>query len=103
MKKTITILLALLMVLSLAACGGGSQTANTPEPAATAEPTPEIPETNEIDKFTSTTWINLYSGSELFLLADNTMSLGESKGTWEYEDNIITLNYETRFIYTIDN
>ena len=39
MKKVIVLILALMMVLSLAACGGGSQTANTP--AATAEPTPE--------------------------------------------------------------
>ena len=43
MKRAITILLALLMVLSLAACGGGSTTTPTPEPteAPTPEPTPE--------------------------------------------------------------
>lgn len=40
MKKGITIMLALVMVLSLAACGGGSATTNTP--AATEAPaTPE--------------------------------------------------------------
>lgn len=48
MKKAITILLALVMVLSLAACGGGSATTTTPEPVTTtaspeptSEPTPE--------------------------------------------------------------
>lgn len=39
MKRTITILLALIMVLSLAACGGGSQTTSTHEP--TPEPKKE--------------------------------------------------------------
>lgn len=53
MKKTITILLALVMVLSLAACGGGSQPTSTPAPAATAEPTPEpTPEPTEEPKAT---------------------------------------------------
>ena len=49
MKRAITILLALLMVLSLAACGGSSTTTSTPAPTeapATPEPTPETtPET----------------------------------------------------------
>ncbi len=43
MKRAIAILLALLMVLSIAACSGGSPTTPTPEPTveATPEPTPE--------------------------------------------------------------
>lgn len=45
MRKAITILLALLMVLSLMACGGGSQTTPVTEPTqlpdATPEPTPQ--------------------------------------------------------------
>ena len=39
MKRAITILLALVMVLSLCACGGTSEPEPTPEP--TTEPTPE--------------------------------------------------------------
>ncbi len=49
MKRAFAILLALLMVLSLAACGGGSTTTPTPEPTpeATPEPTPEPKPTKE--------------------------------------------------------
>lgn len=50
MKKAITILLALIMVLSLAACGGASTTGETSAPTeapATPEPTPEPTPTPE--------------------------------------------------------
>lgn len=48
MKKTFLVFLAIVMVLSLAACGGGSQTTNTPTPTPTAEPTLDmVPEVNQ--------------------------------------------------------
>lgn len=48
MKKLITLILAMTLVLSLAACGGGEQTANlddAPETSATADTTNETQET----------------------------------------------------------
>ena len=57
MRKAITILLALVMVLSLAACGGGSETANTAvsAEAATNQPAPtETTENTEAPTVTST-------------------------------------------------
>ncbi len=48
MKRIITILLALLLVLSLAACGGGN-TANTPAPMEAEANTPAITETPPVE------------------------------------------------------
>ena len=49
MRKAIMTLTALLMVLSLAACGGGGETADEPASAAPSEtPTPEVSATPEV-------------------------------------------------------
>lgn len=72
MKKAITILLAIVLVLSLAACGGGSATTNTPAatetpetPAPTTEPTPE-PTPEPVDQVISENNEQEISESDLF-------------------------------------
>lgn len=57
MKKTISMLLAMIMLLSLAACGGGSASAPTPAPE-TAAPSEETPvEENSAGQESGDTWL----------------------------------------------
>ena len=123
MRKAITILLALVMVLSLAACGGGSTTTETP--AATGEPTPEseptasiVEEPKTLDLKTAVVgkWVyqpgplsdfymELYkggSGAQFNYKGEKTFDL-----TWEIEDDVINISmgrHASSFTgYTLEN
>lgn len=78
MKKILPLILAAALMLSLAACGGGT-TGDTGG--------------GHQDTLTSTKWVSLYTGAILELNSDQTMSLGDSTGTWSQDDNTITLSY----------
>ena len=80
MKKIVSLLLAGALTLSLAACeDSGTSQGNV--------------ESNQQDTLTSTKWVSLYTGITLVLNTDQTMSLGDSDGTWSQDDNSLTLSY----------
>ena len=81
MKKIVSLLLAGALTLSLAACeDSGTSQGNV--------------ESNQQDTLTSTKWVSLYTGITLVLNTDQTMSLGDSDGTWSQDDNSLTLSYK---------
>lgn len=87
MRKAITILLALVMVLSLAACGGGSTTTNTPAPTeapATPEPTPEPTPDPDYDAAQEFACKFITSLAHTFV---NPLSVNVKKA-WYYKDSI---------------
>ncbi len=128
MNRTIAILLALLMVLSLAACGGGGQTTPTPEPTAstpestpeptpeptaeaTAEPTSQPSEMPIEDYLTSTEWKavldydNMYQERVFYFEKDGsgTMMITDNAGwdyTWSTNANGIRLKVEYSTAYS---
>ena len=78
MKKIVSLLLAGALTLSLAACeDSGTSQGNI--------------ESNQQDTLTSTKWVSLYTGITLVLNTDQTMSLGDSDGTWSQDDNSLVL------------
>lgn len=88
MKKILSLLLAAMMLLSLAACSGGGKTAE-----ATQEPT-EAPTEEPVNFITTTEWVNILTSFKLSFYADNKMKLNKSTGTWaQDEDGVITINY----------
>ena len=105
MKKAITILLALVMVLSLAACGGGSAPTNTPAPTE-APATPEPTETPFEDLLVSTEWkavldYSAYFVERTFIFAsDGSGSMLNGGGgsgydfTWSSNSNGVRVKYE---------
>ena len=85
MKKTIALLLALVLCLSLVACGGGNEIPNTTEAPTEAEKT---------DLKIIGTWITdpSYNDYVLVINNDNTGSLSVDGGTesltWAYDEAI---------------
>ncbi len=81
MRKALTLFLAAALTVSLAACGGNETSQGNVE-------------SNRQDTLTSTKWVSLYTGITLELNSDQTMSLGDSDGTWSQDDdNSLTLSY----------
>lgn len=106
MKKVISLLLALVLCLSLCACGGGNETPNTTE-----APT----EAKKIDLKIIGTWKTdpSYNDYVLVINDDNTGSLSVDGGTesltWTYDEATCTLTLtkanspDTTLMYVEEN
>lgn len=89
MKKTISLLLALVMCLSLCACGGGNS--DTPETTEAASPTSFL---------TSMSWKGTDGfNSELRanFLEDGTGTYNGNECTWEMYDGIVSVSYQAQY------
>ena len=90
MKRAITILLTLLLVLSLVACGGGNQTTSTPDPTQAANatqsstplPTDSQDSTNEEERKTLDKFKNLDNLPTVNTVIEDSTYLGESDNVY---------------------
>lgn len=85
MKKLYVMLLVLIMVLSLAACGGNESTNS--ESSESQEAVNEDPLIG--------TWVGLYNGTILTFNKDNSFSKSTSNGTWAKDNSSVTVKYTT--------
>ena len=93
MKKTIALLLALVMVLSLAACGGNSAPAATQAPAATEAPAAEEPTVSGPVAYEAPGYGVAYAGEGF------TLDYGELTGEGALPGNYVDLIYDKDGVY----
>ena len=90
MKKTISLLLALLLCLSLCACGGGDETANKETPSDTQNPAPTTAPTEENSEEISTEEPIMVTGD----LLENAVLIDAYEFFNEVNDNIVRAEIE---------
>lgn len=99
MKKTILILLALVMVLSLAACGSKSETTSTPAATEMADNMPESDKTVELtdEIIRSEKWVDLaYIEPDISFLDGGLVAYGDNLYDWELNGTTIRITGETK-------
>lgn len=91
MKKALSLLLALVMCLSLCACGGGNETPETPEATTEAPTTPEsITAESLAGTYKTRLW---FLNHTITLNANTSYDFGaDEKGTFKLDENAIALN-----------
>ena len=90
MKKTISLLLVLVLCLSLCACGGEAETVPT--------------ENDELAFLTGETWKNVFTGTtSVKFESDGTGKHAQYDMTWEMYDNVLTYYYTYEGAYGSSN